>query len=170
MGQIVLEALPLQLDPVQVEGAPASTRRPLAEFQLRRESSGGSFITREEFLKMGNPTVPTDVLRRMFGVRVLRNPNALSGGCPPCTYARWLVRMRRTESRASFVMASRRGGCPPLLFVDGRYMGTVDDNDVDQILSVNEIEAAEAYASAATIPAEFNRTGSVCGVIAVWTR
>jgi hypothetical protein len=49
-------------------------------------------------------------------------------------------------------------------------MGTVDDNDVDQILSVNEIEAAEAYASAATIPAEFNRTGSVCGVIAVWTR
>jgi hypothetical protein len=49
-------------------------------------------------------------------------------------------------------------------------MGTVDENDVDQVLSVNEIEAVEAYTSAATIPAESNRIGSVCGVIVFWTR
>jgi hypothetical protein len=170
-GRILLEPLPLQLDPVQVEAVPVSTRRLLAEFELRREASAGSFITREEFEKMGNPVLPTDVLRRMHGIRVLGNPNAMSGGSgPPFTYARWLVRMRRTANRASFQRVKELGGCPPLLFLDGRYMGTVDENDVDQVLSVNEVEAVEAYSSAATIPAEFNRTGSVCGVIAFWTR
>jgi hypothetical protein len=168
IGQIAMHPLPLHLDPVQVEATPSLTRRRLAEFELRREASAGSFITREEFLKMGNPVVPTDVLKRMFGVRVVRNPAAMSGG--GSTYARWLVRMRRTESRASFQRAKERAGCPPLFFLDGRYMGTVDESDVDQVLSVHEIEAVEAYGSAATIPAQFNRTGSACGVIAFWTR
>ena len=171
-GQIVLEPLPLQLEPVQVEGAPLPTRRPLAEFQLRREKSTGSFITREEFERMGNPTMPTDVLRRMQGVRVERNVSGMvdPGRRTPIWNLqtnRWVVRMRRTAARAAF---GRADGCPPLYFIDGRYAGTADQIDIDQVLSTNQIEAVEAYASAATIPIEFNRTGSVCGVIAFWTR
>ena len=168
-GQIVLEPLPIQLDPVQVEAAPVTTRRALREFELRRESGGGSFITREEFLKMGNPTVPTDVLRRMHGIRVVGNLSRGRPG-PPYTDARWLVRMSRTANRASFQRGKARGGCPPLFFLDGRYMGTVDETDIDQVLSVNAIEAVEAYGSTATMPVEYNRTGSTCGVIAFWTR
>ena len=102
---------------------------------------------------------------------MLRNPKAISSmPGPPYTYARWLVRMSRTANRASFGNAKERGGCPPLFFLDGRYMGTVDETDIDQVLSVSVIEAVEAYGSAATMPVEYNRTGSACGVIVVWTR
>ena len=33
-----------------------------------------------------------------------------------------------------------------------------------------QIEAVELYSSAATIPMQYNGTGSACGVILIWTR
>jgi hypothetical protein len=75
----------------------------------------------------------------------------------------WVVTVGHSSSRFG-------GTCFPLYFLDGRYIGKADRLDVDQVLSVNEIEAVEAYASAASMPVEFNYTGSACGVIAFWTR
>ena len=164
--QVVLEPLPLQLDPVTVEGTPQLTRRRLAEFQLRRESGGGSYIVRDEFLRMGTPHKPTDVLRRMRGVRVERNLAAMSdrgGSLRNWQTNQWVVTVGHSSSRMG-------RPCFPLYFLDGRYIGNSERVDVDQVLSVNEIEGVEAYGSGATIPVELNRTGSACGVIAFWTR
>ena len=59
--------------------------------------------------------------------------------------------------------------CAPIIFLDGAYLGNTRDVDVD-VLPVDAMEAMETYAQVGSIPPEFNRSGAVCGVIALWTR
>ena len=59
--------------------------------------------------------------------------------------------------------------CPPIIFLDGNYLGNTRDVDVD-VLSIEAIEAMETYVLSASVPPEFNRSGALCGVIALWTR
>ena len=54
-------------------------------------------------------------------------------------------------------------------FKDGMYVGTSMD-DLDMMISVNQIYAIEVYSGPSQTPPEFNRTGSDCGVIVFWTR
>lgn len=82
---------------------------------------------------------------------------------------RWIVTMQRGGPRT---FGHARGGreCPPVLFHDGIYLGNALDVDIDAIVPLSDIEAIEAYGTAAGLPAEFNRPGSACGVIVFWTR
>jgi hypothetical protein len=133
---------------------------------IRTWGCAGSFITREEFEKQGNPQKPTDVLRRMRGIRVERNLRGMQdmgGSILSAQTNQWVVRFSRAQWRSFH-------DCPPVYFLDGRYIGTADRVDIDAALGISEMEAVEAYGSAATMPAEFNRTDSACGVIAFWTR
>ncbi len=169
-GQIVLQPLAVGLTPVEVEAERAQSRRPLVEFYERREENVGSFITREEFMSKGNPQKPTDVIRRMSGFRVGPNPNYMKGQGFQQDTRRWIIMAaRQLGGPRTFGGAKGRGECPPLFFLDGQYIGDAKQ-DIDAFLSLEVIEAVEAYGSAATMPLEFNRPGSTCGVIAFWTR
>lgn len=170
-----LETLPTELDPVVVEAERTSTRRPLTEFWERREAGGGSFITRQEFEKQGNPQKPTDVLRRMRGIRVRGNSNYGKPLANVDPERGWGLDQRR------FVIETRRGltrtfggrgsvECPPLIYLDRMYLGDALTVVIDDILPLIDVEAIEAYSSAATLPPQLNRTGSTCGVIVFWTR
>ena len=147
LGQIVLQPLAVGLTPVEVEAERVANRMSLAGFYERRKKNVGIYTTREEFMSQGNPQKPTDVLQRMRGIVALR-----------------IVRFRRTVPRAM------RGNCPPLYYIDGRYMGNADAVQIDVVLTIDQIEGVEAYNSAAGMPTFFNRAGAMCGVIAFWTR
>jgi hypothetical protein len=170
LGQIVLRPLAVDMAPVEVEAERALSRRPLTEFYERREKNIGSFITREEFLTQGNPQKPTDVIRRMSGFRVGPNPRYMKPGPFGLDTRRWIIiEARQMGGPRTFGGAKGRGECSPLFFLDGQYIGDAKQ-DIDAFLSLEVIEAVEAYASTATMPLQFNRPGSTCGVIAFWTR
>lgn len=177
---LLVAPLPTQVSGVTVEAEGRRARRPLEDFWRRRADGFGSYVTRAEFESTGNPTRPTQVLQRMQGVRVFPNPNYQKGvpdgrgGSQLHTIdtRRWVVTMTRGGPR-TFGYARRdanAGECPPLYFVDGLYVGNGRTVDVDAVVSVENIEAIEAYGTAAGLPLEFNRPGSACGVIVFWTR
>jgi hypothetical protein len=154
----------VQLEPVVVEARAARHRRDLTEFETRREQGVGSFITRAEFETQGNPTVSSDVLRRMDGLSFAPGASFMQ---------RWVITTRRGQSRGRVFITRPGQGCYPLVFLDGAFLGTtspIDGIDVDESIPLNQVEAVEVYAGAAGMPLRFNRPGSTCGAIAFWTR
>ncbi len=162
---LVLPAAALRMKPVATELAPVTaeaeaptSRRNLAEFERRRANTTGSFITRAEFMKQGNPTKTTDVLRRMRGIRMRPGTGFLMP---------WIITSARSALTADVNTA---GECFPLIFLDRRLIGTTAALVVDDAIPVEQIEAIEFYPSIAGMPPEFNRRGAVCGVLVFWTR
>lgn len=150
-----------ELAPIMVEARPAP--HPLDEFNDRRRNGQGSFITRDEWLKMGNPSRATDVLERLAGVR-------LEAGTD--------IQHRRTISMTRGIVRTFGGGaggldgsnCPPLYFLDRQFIGNARTVDIDATISLMDLEAIEAHGSVAAMPINFNRRGAECGVIAFWTQ
>ena len=147
-----------QLAPISVEARGEEARRNLAEFNRRRETTTGSFLTRAEFAEMGNVQVTADVLRRMRGLRVQ------PGGSID---HQWIITSTRGGGRSA---ANPSGRCFPIVFRDRVYLGTTASVDVDRAVPLMELEAVEVYTATAGLPSEFNRPGATCGVIAFWTR
>lgn len=164
-GDLRLEVLPQELAPVVVTADQPTGRRPLGGFWERRERGGGDYVTREEFEAQGNPEVPTDVLRRMRGIRII---TGVSGNVS--APGRRIVVTSRGQARAENPVDPSFPGCFPLYFLDGQYIGTSLYVDIDDILLLINVAAVEVYTSMATLPQQFNRTGSSCGVIVFWTR
>jgi hypothetical protein len=160
----------VQLPPVVVTANAVGRRRELAEFEERRVAVTGSFLTREEFEEMGNPQKPTDVIRRMSGFRVQPNPGYMKGSWPNQDTRRWLITTARQIGGPRTLGGARGGGeCAPLFFLDGLYLGNANDVDIDAFLPLSNVQAVEAYSSAASLPLIFNRPGATCGVIVFWT-
>jgi len=168
------------LDPIVVEAERIT--REMVGFGERRRTGIGSFVTRLEFERW-NPTVATDVLRRMRGMRVRPNPRYGFAG----DTRRWLIESRRDiGARVTGVIpgsgtarsATTLGGggnaimiteCPVLLFVDGAYVGDSRTTDVDNFVTLMNLTAVEVYTSS-QVPARFNLPGATCGVAVFWTR
>lgn len=166
----------VELEPAEVVGQPPTRGRSLPEFERRREHGLGKFITRIEFEK-SNPRQLTDILLRMPGLRLERNPcfmmDTSSGPCRNPNFLgadprRYVFRPR--GGPISFGNAGDgREACGLLIYVDGRYVGDGFRTDLD-LVPVEHVEAIEVYSGASQIPTELNRTGSACGVIVIWTR
>ncbi len=66
---------------------------------------------------------------------------------------------------------TRGPNCEVVVYLDGARIGIpkwapFNLNDVPVV----QIAAMEFYRSASEIPVEFNSPGSMCGVLAIWTR
>jgi len=147
-----LEPLPLVLDPVVVNGQQVPGY--LADFFRRRATGRGNFLTRADIEKW-QPSVPSHLLALLPGFYTTDQGNG-----------RPIIVSRRQSTGGPKGLR----GCPPLVFVDGVQVGNTETWDVDSFLMVNDIEAVEAYNGAASMPVEFNATGSKCGVIVIWRR
>ena len=181
VGQLAVRTVPERLRPVIVAATPGSRR--LDDFYRRRQRGFGDFITRDDFAQF-NPTAPSDVLRRIPGIAVRPNPNyGLNGDARAFIIEsrRALVREgepaaiddpRRTGSVDANLLnrlVSRVPECPVIFFIDGAFMGTTRDNEIDLALDAFDIAAVESYFGG-QIPAAFNAPGAACGVVAFWTR
>jgi len=147
-GEVVdytFEIAPLgvDLDPVVVEGRPSFASRRLREFEERRHSGRGVFIT-EEQIETSNASTMADLLRGVPGVRL----NCRSGNCT--------AQMTR----------GARGVCAADWVIDG-MPATMSATPA---LPVVGIVGVEIYRSPNEAPAEFLKADSQCGVIAIWTK
>jgi CarboxypepD_reg-like domain len=155
---IVLARAVTTLEPIYVSADALPYDRRLVEFAERRRSGFGHYAVREEFERY-SPMRTTDILRRMPGVIAYPNPRyGISGDT-----RRMIVQSTRNASRLG------GGACPMLYFKDGMYVGNSME-DLDFMISVNQVYAIEVYSGPSQTPPEFNRSGSNCGVIAFWTR
>jgi hypothetical protein len=146
-----------ELAPVTVEAEAPTSRRNLAEFERRRATTTGTFVTRAEFMET-EPRETTDILRRMRGIRI--RPG--TGFTMP-----WII----TSSRGARSGDATMGGqCFPIVFIDRQFVGHTGTVPVDNVIPVDQIEAVEFYASVAGLPPEFNRRGAACGVLVFWSR
>lgn len=141
----VFEVSPIDisLDPIVVEGQPTYFQRRMQEFAERRQAGRGIFITEAEIAASGAATM-ADVLRGIPGVRL----NCRSGICN--------VQMTR----------SAHGVCNADWVVDGAPASMSSTPH----LPVVGIVAVEIYRNPGEVPAEFLKSDSQCGVIAIWTK
>ncbi len=128
---------------------------PLRGFHDRRRRGVGRFLTREQIEQQVVDRF-TSLLQLMPGVQVVRM--APDGGA--------LGRIRHYTVR----VGART--CPPLLYLDGVKLGSIDDASAlgpDRLLFPSELEAIEVYRPS-EIPAEFSAGESGCGLVVVWTQ
>lgn len=141
----------IALDTVVVAGQTVPAH--LLDFYIRKSRGLGTFITPADLERL-HPGEPSDVVRRLEGFDVAYDESDPS---------RKLIKNRRFGG-------GRGRTCPPVIFVDGVYVGNSDSYDINSALWVDRLDAVESYPSAARIPVEFNTTGTQCGVIAFWTK
>lgn len=172
---LVLGRAARMLDPLFIETT--ASHSPLTEFNRRREESTGAFITREEWERKGNPSDPIQVLRRLRGIWIQPGPDISH---------QYLVSLRRTTSRTAQLLINREASaaqdeqidaellatveCPPLIFLDRHFLGNTNTLNLNMDIPFVDILAVEVHQSTGSMPIEFTRRGSTCGVIAFWTR
>lgn len=133
------------LDTARIESA--ALRDKMVDFERRRATGRGTFITRDD-IERRNPMTVADLLRTVRGLAV-----RTSGG--------------RAEVR--FVRANTRvdgADCPPEMWIDGvrAFGATVDEFDP------GEVEGIELYRGLGQIPAEYLSRTAGCGLVMIWTR
>lgn len=178
MPGYAMRRFPLQLagganEPVQVRLTPQADEVLLDELRVTswgrsrllrthgfydRKQMGGyaNFLTREE-IENRKPRALLDVFRRLPGWRVVP--------------ARGRVGRRLLSNRAQGLTLNG-SECPPDIYLDGISLGKGGETGLDDLdnISWETVEGIEAYPSSASIPVQYNATGSACGVVLIWTR
>ncbi|OLE65019.1 MAG: hypothetical protein AUG74_12720 [Bacteroidetes bacterium 13_1_20CM_4_60_6] len=114
----------------------------LADFERRRQTGRGQYLTEDEITKSGAYNI-ADAVKTMRGV------NYECGGGAGC-----YVRMARAPMR-----------CLPEFIVDGQVM-----NDFGPVTPIRDIVGLEVYTGPTEVPGEYAGRYAGCGVIVVWTR
>ncbi len=149
------------------DSAPHYISPGLRAFEERRAAGGGYFITEKEIRKWDAGPM-TNVVRLIPGINIkcARGNGMVSTDCHASTM------------RAGGTHALMDGDCPVDIYMDGTLyyshansMGAGFEPDRDlQKLPATQYAAVEFYSGGARIPAQYNKTGSSCGVLLLWTR
>ena len=155
-----------ELSPITVTAdAPIVEPLPLREFHRRRERGLGNFLTREE-IEQRQPQRFSDALRMLPMIRVVPMPPDADRPFGPRS-GRHTVRIRGLSNRIGGYE-----GCPPVIYLDGIKLGSIDDAEYggpDLLVFPHDIEGVEVYGPA-TVPAEYGGSDAGCGVVVVWKR
>lgn len=171
-GEVELDIQPVTLAPVEVSAERRAAQLRANGFFERKKYHPGTFLTRDEIAaRSGASLEPSSLLRRIPNIRLAPGPNG-----------------------RGYAVKSSRGGCYSQVYLDGVLIsgeqtirfrpGREGRNqvemrtsgvNVDQLISLPNIEAVEWYAGPAGLPAQFNRTGGgdggpSCGTLVIWTR
>ncbi len=159
---IALEPGPLRLEDIDVETdlVSLSTGR-MTGFYRRRTAGLGRFFTRDQIRSMGAQRI-TDVVRRLPGVVIFSEDNTNVDPFNPGPDITVHIPVRIQFHR----LGAAGAACSPLLFVNDLL---IDSPDFDFMLPTRQIAGMEVYTSAAQVPVEYNKRGSACGVIVVWS-
>lgn len=143
----------VELEPLDVRVSPPVRRGKMAGFHRRRSRGMGEFITRRE-IDARDPMRLSDLVHLASGVQTIPYGDA-SG-------------RRHVEiSRAAFLEDTNV--CRIQYWIDGVPFPGVNRFELDE-LSPDDVQGIEIYRGPAEIPPQFNRRGSQCGVVLVWTR
>ncbi|TVP54575.1 MAG: hypothetical protein EA351_12905 [Gemmatimonadales bacterium] len=142
----------IAIDPVTVEVEARRGTGPLVgvyDRVARQQALGlGRIFTRDEFEHRGTSRV-SSLLQTMPSVRVNSRGNVT-------------LRARGSVSQRT---------CNPEVWLDGFRVGRSDDAvNIDDFVTVSQLEVMEVYTGPSQIPFEFLSSDSMCGVIVLWTR
>jgi len=139
----------------------------LSAFDERRRLGNGHFITRAQLDKQ-HARKMSEVLSQLPGLHVRRG----HFGRAWVASGRGRISLIREYQPTDFErQQGARPGCYAHVYLDGAIVSSGREPLFDiNSLSTVDIEAIEYYAGGAQIPAQFNRTGSACGVLLIWTR
>lgn len=156
---IELEQSAQALDTVTVAAREnAIARGKLAGFYERKHFGIGRFLEAKDLEAIGNRQMADVLSSRFPGVR----------------------KMRVAGNPGTFIATSRlipkalSGGPPKPCFVEVYLDGAIVGQDA-QLFDVNTIEPAhvsaiEFYSGPSQTPVQYNKTGSACGVLLIWTK
>lgn len=147
------DSVVVQLEPLDVRVSPPPRRGKMAGFQRRKSRGMGEFITRED-IERQDPMRLSDMVHLRTGVGTV-------------AYGDGSGRRHVEISRAAFL--EDNDVCRVQYWIDGVPFPGVNRFEMDE-LSPQDVEAIEIYRGPSEIPPRFNRRGSQCGVVAVWTR
>jgi hypothetical protein len=125
--------------------------RKLVEFHERRHMGIGRFLDSAEFANAPG-TRTSDRLKKLPGLKIGRG--------------RFLSEAYVLSTRSPTKLAFGGGVCRAAIWLDGVKMTDFSVNQLDPSMIV----AIEWYAGPGSVPAKFNVTSSVCGVLVIWTR
>jgi hypothetical protein len=136
-----LSAATMELQKVVIAAPRENGWRRFDDFERRRTSGRGQFLTRAQ-IEAGHALNLAGLVQSFRGVGV------------ECEAFNCAVHMARSLH-----------GCPPAYFVDGRESTTFGPGT-----PVRDLQGVEVYLGPSETPAEYLGTNSGCGVIAVWTK
>ena len=142
-----MAAQPIALDPVEVTVSRRTPPAGIAGFYERmHRKQVGRFLSREEIIA-AHASRTSDLLRRVAGLSF-------------------------RPTRAGSYAIRGRGGCEPLVYIDGVQVSMYGTTTtIDDLVQPGDLEGVEVYDSS-TMPAEFQRElrGSMCGAVMLWTK
>ncbi|MGH7713458.1 MAG: carboxypeptidase-like regulatory domain-containing protein, partial [Gemmatimonadaceae bacterium] len=174
------------LDTVSVTGRDELLARgKLAGFYERKKFGIGRFLEEKDIEKYLTRRLADIIVARIPGTRAVRSPRAgMAAYISTFRMApRALVGAASSGSAPPGGAMSRRTPqptqCYPDVYLDGVAVyssGMEMEQDVGDVrFDVNSIDPAhvsaiEFYGGPAQMPAQFNRTGSACGALLIWTK
>jgi hypothetical protein len=122
-------------------------------FYDRQRRGMGSYMDADRIDEL-RPVRTVDLFRRMRGFQLVYD-------------RRGYVDLQISRGSGSLQL-----GCRPLVFLDGMIVPARTSPNEDALMFINpeSLAGVEAYAGPASIPPEYNVTGSACGVVLLWTR
>jgi hypothetical protein len=143
----------------------APTRSPASEFEIRRQSGGGQFLTRADIARLSARSL-AEIVGRLPEVRLERQGGVV-----------WVMSTR--TNMAGVTRRSSTGGietgtrnCYVSIWINGvqLYAGKRDEPAFDLSgVDVTTVEGIEYYSSPATTPAKYQRQDHACGALLIWT-
>jgi hypothetical protein len=134
------------LDTVKIV-ASAMTDRSEGGFDERRRTRMGVFLDETSIARRGGLTA-SDIFRSVPGIR-----------------------LEGSDFERQILMRSAFGSnlCQPGIYIDGLFMFDQTADEIDAQIRRDQIRAIEVY-NEATVPIEFQRALSGCGVILIWRK
>ena len=141
-ASLVLDKRVDVLAPVTVVGKPSRASKEMTGFQQRRQHGIGTYLTRAD-IEQRSPIGMTDVLRTVSGLQV-------------------------TPGSAGRYRLLGRGGCAPVVFVDGVQVFD-GATDLDAIVQPHDVLGVEVYRGGSSVPAQFMTGSNSCATVVIWT-
>ncbi len=157
----------------------------LADFDRRRAQGEGLFLTEEEIQERGGNRF-TDAFLGLAGVSVVllrldRADTVEQGQLErnrgrsdrPRNTVRLAASHRSAEAAGARQAGERAADCPPVLYVDGRWWGPIDDigaDGPDYYIDPDDLIGIEIFTKGVVPPELDTGRDSDCGVIVVWTK
>jgi hypothetical protein len=164
-------------------------------FEARRARGEGQFLTREDIDRVG-PDLFTRLMQYVPGVTIVplppkentSRPLSLAHQAPRSNIrdsteaarggrARYYtIRIKPDRATAGVAqLLEGTGDCVPVLWVDGKWWGPIDDSSdlgPDGKFDPSDIEAIEIYNHPSVLPDQFNsgKEAEDCGVVVLWMR
>lgn len=142
-----MDRMAVGLDTVRVTAEYRSQR--LEEFERRRKSGMGNYITAAEIARLNSFDLG-NVMRRIPGVFILRNPTTGTTDI-------------ETGRSHGFLYT-----CPMVVIVDEVPMP--EGMDIGLLPSLKEIAAIEIYKSPNSVPMRYTSGRMSCGAVLIWTK